>query len=135
MNTSQPGITRLRTNDTSYSDIVTLQGPGAIIYVAGQLAFDADRQIVGTSVADQATVCFDRIEELLGRAGAGLCDVVRITTYMTDLDGYAEFDTIRAARFGDHRPASSLVGVAELLFGALVEIEAIAFVTNTQPDS
>jgi 2-iminobutanoate/2-iminopropanoate deaminase len=56
--------------------------------------------------------------------------VVRITVYLTGLDDYAEFSRVRAERFGDSLPASAAVQVAGLLLGALVEIEAVAFVAE-----
>ena len=37
---------------------------------------------------------------------------------------YAEMNEIYAGYFGDHRPSRSAVAVAELPFGALVELEA-----------
>ena len=120
------GLVRISTNDTSYSDLVLLSGSGSMVYVSGQLAFDENRQIVGDTLSDQAGICFDRIEALLAQVGGDLNNVVRITTYLTDLEAYPDFDNVRAARFGESRPASTAVGVASLLFGALVEIEAIA---------
>lgn len=132
MDRTNPSLNRLRTDDTSYSDLVSTRGPGVVVYVAGQLAFDDNRMVVGATLAEQAATCFDRIETLLELVGGSLSDVVRITTYVTDLDSYSEFDAIRAARFGEHRPASTLVGVEALLFGALIEIEAIAFIPDAR---
>ena len=131
MNNRDGSMLRLRTNDTSYSDLVLVNGPGALVYVSGQLAFNEARQIVGETVRDQVGICFDRIQALLTQVGGDLTDVIRITTYLADLEGYPDFDVVRAARFGEHRPASTAVGVAGLLFGALVEIEAIAFIPGT----
>lgn len=131
MNSQGSGVVRIRTNDTSYSDLVQLSGPGGLVYVSGQLAFDEARQIVGETLRDQVGICFDRIEALLAEVGGDLTNVVRITTYLSDLKGYPDFDDVRAARFGEYRPASTAVRVAGLLFGALVEIEAIAFLPGT----
>lgn len=121
---------RYRTHDTNYSDVVTFSGPGRFIFVAGQLAFDEDRKLVAGEVADQAHRCIDIIEELLQLHSARLSDVVKITTYLVDLDDYPAFDRVRQDRFGEYRPASAAVGVAGLLFGASIEVEAIAFVAG-----
>ncbi|MGH8913013.1 MAG: RidA family protein [Acidimicrobiia bacterium] len=121
-------IERTRTSATSYSDMVTTSGPGRWVHVAGQLAFDSDRRIVGVDVASQAHRCFDRIESLLREAGGDLTNVVSITTYLTDLEHYPQFDRVRSERFPEHPPASAAVKVAGLLFGALIEISAVGFV-------
>lgn len=123
-----PAIRRTTTNATSYSDMVTTSGPGRWVHIAGQLAFDAERNIVGADVTAQANRCLDRIESLLRDAGGDLSNVVSITTYLTDLEHYPEFDRVRSQRFPNHPPASAAVMVAGLLFGALIEISAVGFI-------
>ncbi|MGH8913599.1 MAG: RidA family protein [Acidimicrobiia bacterium] len=123
-------IHRSRTGDTSYSDIVTVSGPGRWAHIAGQLAFDENRRIVGTDVATQTHRCLDRIESLLNDAGGDLSNVVSITVYLTELEHYPEFDRVRAERFPEHRPASAAVKVAGLLFGALIEVAAVAYLAE-----
>jgi len=106
---------------SSFSAAVTAQGPGRFIHVSGQLA-------PGLDLAEQATGCFDRIQAILAEAGASLRDVVSIRAYLTSLDSYADYARVRRERFGDALPASAAVQVAGLLEGALVEVEAVAFV-------
>lgn len=120
-------IERHRTNQTSYSDIVIVDGSGRWVHIAGQLSFDENRGLVGGDVGTQAHKCFDRIEDLLRSHGGDLSNVVGIRTYLTDLEAYPEFDRVRSERFGEDRPASAAFQVAGLLFGALIEIEAVAF--------
>jgi enamine deaminase RidA (YjgF/YER057c/UK114 family) len=81
-------IERSRVNETSYSDVVIVKGSGTWIHVAGQLAFDEQRQLIGDNVTTQAMQCLDRIHRLLTRSGGGLEDVVSITVYLTDLADY-----------------------------------------------
>lgn len=122
-------IDRFRSHETSYSDRVSVSGPGYWVHIAGQLAFDDDRQIVAGGMDAETHGCFDRIHELItGAGGRGLADVVAITVYLLSLDDYSVFDRVRAERFGMHRPASAAVQVAGLLFGGHIEISAIAFV-------
>jgi 2-iminobutanoate/2-iminopropanoate deaminase len=113
----------------SFSDVVSVSGPGRWLHVSGQVAFDSNGEVHG-SVGEQAHGCFDHIAAVLARAGAGLEHVVRITTYLTDLTDYAAFSAARAERFGDSLPASSAVQVAGLLVGAAVEVDAVAFVPD-----
>jgi 2-iminobutanoate/2-iminopropanoate deaminase len=123
-------VKRYRTHNTSYSDVVTVAGPGRLLFVAGQLAFDNDRKLINGDVTAQAHRCIDVIEGLLDVHSATLSDVVKITTYLVDLDDYPAFDRVRHERFGVDRPASAAIGVAGLLFGASIEIEAVAFVAD-----
>ena len=58
-----------------------------------------------------------------------LGDVAKVTVYLTDIDDRARINPVRQERFGDRRPASTLVEVSALaLPGALVEIECVAVV-------
>lgn len=121
-------IDRFRTDETSYSDYVAVGDPGRLVFVAGQLAFDEGRQLVDGDVTAQAHRCLDRIEDLLVQAGGrGLQDIMSITVYLLRLADYPAFDQVRSARFGDNRPANAAVQVAGLLFGAQIEIAAVAF--------
>jgi len=105
----------------SFSSAVAVTGGGRLVHVSGQLA-------PGGDLAAQAGRCFDRIESILAEVGASLRDVVSIRAYLTSLDDYADYARVRAERFGDALPASAAVQVAGLLEGALVEIEAVAYV-------
>ncbi|MBA3583666.1 MAG: RidA family protein [Gemmatimonadetes bacterium] len=114
-------------DDTSYSDVVTVSGDGQLIHVAGQLAFDDDRRVVGDDVKTMARRCLDRIEAHLGRVGAGLPHVVRITTLLVNLEDYPPSTPCRPSGSASTGPPSTAYQVAGLLFGALVEIGAVAF--------
>lgn len=114
---------------TSFADAVAVSGAGRWIHVAGQVGMDAEGKVEG-DLAAQSHATFDHIERILGAAGATLADVVKITVYLTSLDDYAAFSAVRAERFGAVLPASAAVRVAELLLGAEVEIEALAFVAE-----
>jgi 2-iminobutanoate/2-iminopropanoate deaminase len=120
-------VERVPSSFASFSDAVAVDGPGRWIHVAGQVAMDADGKVSG-SLAEQTSVTLDHVERVLRGLGADLSDVVKITVYLTSLDDYSEFSRVRAERFGDSLPASAAVQVAGLLLGALVEIEAVAFV-------
>jgi 2-iminobutanoate/2-iminopropanoate deaminase len=122
-------IERVPSTLASFSDAVTVAGPGRWIHVAGQVALDAEGKVSG-DLAGQTNVTLDHIERILNGVGADLSHVVRITVYLTGLDDYAEFSRVRAERFGDSLPASAAVQVAGLLLVALVEIEAVAFVAE-----
>lgn len=105
----------------SFSATVAVRGEGEWIHVAGVIA-------TGDSLAQQTHGCFDQIADALAAHGATLSDVVRISTYVTSLEEYADFCAARAERFAGDLPASTVVQVAGLLANGLIEIEAVAFV-------
>jgi 2-iminobutanoate/2-iminopropanoate deaminase len=65
---------------------------------------------------------------VLAGEGATLADVVRTTVYLRDMADFAAMNSIYAAAFGEHRPARATVGVSGLPLGALVEVDAWAWV-------
>ena len=105
----------------SFSKAVAVSGAGRTVYVSGHLA-------PGRSIAEQTNGCFDQIEAALKAVGGSLEHVVRITAWLTSLDEYAQYARVRGERFGAHLPASAAVQVAGLLQGALIEIDAVAFI-------
>ncbi len=122
------GVSRQPSDFATFSNAVAVDGPGKWIYVSGQVAMGDDGRVIDGSVAEQTEAILDRIEELLSHDGATLSHVVKITTYLKSLDEYSEFSRVRGERFGDTLPASAAYAVADLLVGAAVEIEAVAFV-------
>jgi 2-iminobutanoate/2-iminopropanoate deaminase len=58
-----------------------------------------------------------------------MADVVKITTYLTDMSGYAAFSRARAETFPGGVPASTTVASPALIMPELlVEIEAMAII-------
>ena len=107
----------------TFSKAVVVSGPGRTVYVSGGLSPTG-------SLAAQSNACFDQIEAALRAVGGSLEHVVRITAWLTRLDEYAEYNRVRGERFGQSLPASAAVQVAGLLRGALIEIDAVAFIPD-----
>lgn len=113
----------------AYTQVVVARG-ARTIYVSGQVAPDAR---VEDDFADQARAVHESVRVALAAAGATPADVTKITTYV--LDHRPELIPVisecRAALFGEHRPASTLVGVAALARPEFkIEVEAIAVVED-----
>lgn len=112
-----------------YSHVVT--GPGRWVAIAGQVAFDADGNLVGEGdAAAQAQQVFANLERCLAAAGATFADVVKLNFYLTDV---AFLPAIRIARDKHidtaNPPASTAVQVVALFRpDLLLEIEAYAVV-------
>ncbi len=114
----------------TYSHVAVVTG-GRTIHVSGQVAMDAQGRVVGTTVEAQAERVLGNLTVALAAAGAGLRHVVKMNTYVRDLtpSRVKAFREIRARHFGDHRPASTLVGTTALVHEDLmIEIEVVAVV-------
>lgn len=101
---------------------------GNTIYVSGQVAYDANGQLIGEGdIKAQTRQVFENIKTILAAAGAGLTDIIKINTYITDQSKFMEMLSVRTEIFGNNPPASTAVVVAGLAFpGLLIEVEAIA---------
>lgn len=111
-----------------YSQLAVVAG-GELIVIAGQVAQDPQGNIVGPGdFAAQATQTFRKLIAALEAAGAGPRNLVKLTTFVTDISHLSAFRSARD-QFLDpaHSPASTLVQVARLFRPEfLIEIEALA---------
>jgi enamine deaminase RidA (YjgF/YER057c/UK114 family) len=114
-----------------YAHAVTASGQ--LAFISGQIALDADGQLVGPGdLRAQTEQAMRNLRNILRSLGADWSDVVRFTWYVVDVK---EVQLIRDVRdefirpvLGDApNPASSLVQVAGLFRpDLLVEVEAVA---------
>jgi 2-iminobutanoate/2-iminopropanoate deaminase len=127
----QPAALPLRKVDGHilYSHVVSM-APGRLIFISGQLARDASGTIVGVGdMAAQIEQVGRNIEACLAAAGASLSDLVRTTTYTTDIEEYFRHVDVRMRYFGAGMPTSTTVEVRRLSHSDfLVEVEALAIV-------
>jgi 2-iminobutanoate/2-iminopropanoate deaminase len=98
---------------------------GNILQVAGQVAFDSDGNVVGTTVAEQTQQVLDNVKAVLEAGGASLDDVLMYRVYLTDVAHFAELNKAYAEYLGSDFPARTTVYVG-LPPGLLVEIDALA---------
>ncbi len=115
-----------------YANGILVPAGGATLFVAGQIAWDADQQLVGRGdMGAQFAQALRNVVAVVEAAGGKPEDIARMTVYVTDKQAYlARTRDIGAAwkeLLGRHFPAMALVQVADLLEeGAQVEIEATA---------
>ncbi len=104
------------------------QGDGQIVYLKGQVALDRDGRLVGKGdMRAQVRKVLENIAAVLASLGGNMSDVVSLTHYTTDIDGFMQTGDIRTAFFADPYPVTTTVQVARLYDpDVLIEITAIA---------
>ena len=110
-----------------YSHVVSAEGR-RLIFIAGQLARDRDGNVVGKGdMGAQIRQVGENIKTALAAAGAALSDIVKTTTFVTDIEEFFRHVDARMEYFGAALPTSTTVEVRRLAHpDFLVEIEAIA---------
>ena len=108
-----------------YSDAVRF---GNLLFISGIGPLNEKREVVGGSdCAAQARQVFANMARVLALSGLEFQHVLKVTVFLTNAGDYGTFDQVRREIFGSTRPASSAVGVKELMIpGMRIEIEAIA---------
>ncbi|HEX5437567.1 MAG TPA: RidA family protein [Gemmatimonadaceae bacterium] len=102
---------------------------GGLLFTAGQIPLDpATGEMVNGGVAEQTTRVLANLTAVLSAAGATWSNVVKTTIFLADLGDFSTVNEVYAQHLGSARPARSTVEVAALPRGALVEIEAVAYV-------
>jgi enamine deaminase RidA (YjgF/YER057c/UK114 family) len=108
---------------------------GTQLFLAGQIGWNAQQQLVGTDVVSQTAQALRNVLAILAEAGGRPEHIVRLTWYLTDLDGYRaagrEIGAAYRELMGTHYPAMSAVQVVGLVEpGAVVEIECTAVIPD-----
>jgi enamine deaminase RidA (YjgF/YER057c/UK114 family) len=114
-----------------YADGVFCEG--GLVFVSGQIGWDAQHRMVSTDFADQVRQALRNIVAVVSEAGGRPEHVARLTWYVTDKREYLalqrEIGSAYREIMGRHFPAMSVVEVRGLLEdGAKVEIEATAVI-------
>jgi enamine deaminase RidA (YjgF/YER057c/UK114 family) len=112
-----------------YTHVVIASGQ-SLVFIAGQLARDKDGNVVGKGdMAAQIRQVGENLRIALEAAGLTLKDVVKTTTYVTDIDEFFKHAEVRHEIFGQALPTSTTVEVRRLSHpDFMVEVEATALI-------
>src|SRR5262249_62294345 len=102
---------------------------GEVLFVAGQIGWDANGQMVARDLVPQFAQALDNVLAVVAAAGGAADSIARLVLYVTDKQAYrAAAKPIGEAyrrRMGRHLPAMTPVeGKAPLRGGAKIENEA-----------
>ena len=110
-----------------YNHVVVAEAQ-RLIFISGQLARNKAGEIVGHGdMRAQIKQVGENLREALEAAGCTLADLVKTTTFVTNIDEFFRHVDVRHDYLGVALPASTTVEVRRLAHpDLLVEIEAIA---------
>ncbi len=111
---------------------------GDFIFVSGTSARQLDNSITGAcadalgttelDIRAQTRAVLDNIDSILAAFGAGLAQVVEVTTFLVNMNDFAGYNAVYGEAFDDDGPARTTVAVHQLPHPhLLIEIKAIAY--------
>jgi 2-iminobutanoate/2-iminopropanoate deaminase len=111
-----------------YAQAVKVEGAQTLLFIAGQVDYDAEGECAHPGdFKAQARAALAALKAQIEAGGGTLANIVKATTYVTDMRYRADYGPIRSEFFGPKMPPHTMVGVASLAApGFLIEIEAIA---------
>ena len=110
-----------------------IQGPGEVVHVTGQVAWDAAGEVVGVGDAEaQMEKAVENVRAILAEVGGELDDVVSMTVYFVDRADLPAIQRVRSRYWtAGTAPASILIQVAGLVVPELVvELVPVAVVPH-----
>jgi 2-aminomuconate deaminase len=119
---------------------------GGMAFVSGTSSRQADDTIAGAVVDDGGNVTFDirvqtravleNIRSVLAAVGAGLSDLVTVTTFLVDIDDFAGYNEVYGEFFDESGPARTTIAVRELPHPHLrIEMQGIALLPGGKEGS
>jgi 2-iminobutanoate/2-iminopropanoate deaminase len=115
---------------STYSQGIKVSQAQTILFLSGQVAYIADGGVACRGdFKGQARGAHEAIKALVESQGATMANIVKITTYVTDMRYRGDLAPIREEFFGKKAPASTLVEISALAHPDwLIEIEAVAII-------
>ena len=113
-----------------FSEAVTVSGPGKMIFLAG-VGAEAEKDGAILHQGDFLAQCryaYEKIKKLLAQHGAGMGDVVKLTSYVIDIRSREDLNKCRGEAFaGVPLPVHTFLAISQLARpGMLVEMDVIA---------
>ncbi len=97
-----------------------------LLYVSGVIGADPKTgDVVSGGIPSQSEQALANLAAVLAAAAKTLDDVVRVGVYLTDMNTFAEMNSVYEKHFRSPYPARTTIGVAALPLGAAIEIDAV----------
>ena len=117
---------------TGYTHLV-IAPDGRTVYIAGQVAFDSTGKVVGEGdFTAQAERVFRNLKVALESVGGSMADLVKTTTFITDIKHIAALREARTRYLAKGQPPANTLLVVSGLARAelLIEIEGVAVLSS-----
>ncbi|MBI4288488.1 MAG: RidA family protein [Chloroflexi bacterium] len=113
----------------TYSQGVKVAGK-TLIFVAGQVSVNAKGELVGEGdMRLQVRQVHENVKAVLAAGGATFENVVKTTTFVTDVEEYRKHGDVRKEYLKGYLPPSTVVQISRLARPEfLIEMEAIAII-------
>ncbi|WP_408898022.1 RidA family protein [Nocardioides sp. R1-1] len=119
---------------------------GGLVFVSGTSSRRPDNTFEGVRVDDlgvtdldirkQTRAVLENIRDILGAVGAGLEDLVQVTTYLVNMNDFGGYNEVYAEYFDETGPTRTTVAVHQLPHPhLLIEIQATASLPTSQEES
>jgi 2-iminobutanoate/2-iminopropanoate deaminase len=105
---------------------------GNLLFISGQVPINPVTGQIPGDIQVQTRQSLENIKGILEATGASLAQVVKTTVFLKNLDEFNSMNEIYQEYFTKDAPARSTVEVSRIPRGALIEIEAIAFLEDSQ---
>jgi 2-iminobutanoate/2-iminopropanoate deaminase len=99
---------------------------GDYIFVSGQVAKDADGNMLSGTIEAETAGTIESIKRILAEEGATLADVVKVTTYLEDARDFGRYNKVFGEHFKDAVLARTTVE-AHAVINTKIEMDAIAY--------
>ena len=99
---------------------------GDLLFVSGILPIDAKTGVLHTgNIESEVRLVLENLKAIVEAGGMGLCNVLKTTVYLKDLEDFKRFNEIYNDYFADILPARETIQASRLPRDASVEISAI----------
>jgi len=101
------------------------------VFTSGQIGIDPETgELVKGGIVEQTRRTLQNLQVVLESGGSSLLNVIKTTVYLIDIAEFGKMNEIYSEFFKYDPPARSAIQVAALPKGAVIEIEAIAYIEN-----
>ena len=101
---------------------------GNLLYVSGQIGFDEENQkMVDDSIESETKQVMTNIGYILTAAGLTFNNIIKCSIFVSDMNNFAQVNSIYGSFFDEDQPARETVEVSRLPKDVRVEISCIAF--------
>jgi len=121
---------KIRTPSGHFSQAISIEAKGKLVFISGMTARKADGTIAGIGDIEAQTrqVC-ENIKAAFEAAGGTMDDICRVDVYVRNMEHFEKIHKVRREYFKSPAPASTMVEVSKFTSpDYLIEINAIAVV-------